>query len=258
MRVLPHCAVGDDAEGKSLLAEMRAAGMDHKYARMLPRARTMFSVCYQFPDQTGGNLTESNSASGDVSPAMIRAARSAVDRNCLAVALPEVPLASRVELLRLTKRQRGFTAASFVSHEMPVVRREKLLNFVDVLSINTDEAAALAGISPRKSPRQIVEACRRLYPQLRLCMTAGEDGLFSHDGECLPALKVKVVNTAGAGDAALAGLIVGVLTGQVWSDCLRLGRLLSAMSITSADTIHFGINLKSLRTFNGRQPWPLK
>jgi len=254
-QVFPVGAVGNDEEGKTLRAEMKRAGMNLQYVRVVANARTMFSVCYQFPDGAGGNLTESNSASGKVSPAMIRSAQGKIGKRSVVLAAPEVPLAGRIALLRLAKRKGAYAVASFVTHEMSVVRKQKLLELVDLLSINRDEAAALAGISPRQPIRQIVAAAAK-HVCGRLCVTDGANGMFSVT-EHLSALKVKVVNTAGAGDAALAGLIVGVLAGRSWSDCLRVGRLLSALSVTSPDTIHFGINLKTLRAFNGRQPWPL-
>lgn len=256
LAIFPVGAVGNDSTGKDLLAQMRHVGMQLKYVRVMDRARTLFSVCYQFPDGSGGNLTELNSASGKVSPAMIRAAQGELCQRSLALAAPEVPFATRLLLLRLAKQQQSFTAASFTSHEMSVVRRGKLLKLVDLLSINIDEAAALAEVPSRKSSRQIVAACaiyiRNVSPHTKVCITDGADGVYGLSGneiEYRPALKVKVANTAGAGDAALAGQIVGVLTGQPWRSCFQLGRLLSAMSVTSPDTIHFGINLKSLRAF---------
>lgn len=249
--VLPIGAVGDDAEGRTLLALMQQTGMNVRYTRVLEGARTLFAVCYQFPDGSGGNLTELRSASDRVTLAMIRQAKPDLGSQSVAVALPEVPLASRLELLRLAKQRGAVTVASFVTDEIPEARRS--LKLVDVLSINRDEAAALAGLSSRQTTRQIVEACRRLHPQVRLCVTAGQEGLYGP--EHLPALKVKVANTAGAGDAVLAGLIVGIVNGQDWDACLRLGRLLSAMSVTSPDTIHFGINWKTLRTFSRRKQW---
>ena len=256
LAIFPVGAVGNDSEGKDLLAKMRHVGMQLKYVRVMDHARTLFSVCYQFPDGSGGNLTELNSASGKVSPAMIRAAHGELRERSLALATPEVPFDSRLMLLRLAKRQRAFTAASFISHEMPVVRRRKLLKLVDLLSINIDEAAALAGVASRKSSRQIVAVCanyvRQVSPHTQVWITDGAHGAYGLSGdeiEYRPALKVRVANTAGAGDAALAGQIVGVLTGRPWRACFRLGHLLSAMSVTSPDTIHFGINLKSLRAF---------
>ena len=195
---------------------------------------------------------------------MIRPAAAALCRaghRCLALAVPEVPLESRLTLLRAAKRKQAFTVASFVSEEMAVVRRQKLLALIDLLSINIDEAAALAGVSARLSSPRIVTACQayvqQMRPDLQLCITDGKNGVYGLAGgavEHLPVLRVPVANTAGAGDAALAGLIVGVLTGRPFlsrdgNSGLGLGRLVSALSVTSPDTIHFGIHLKSLRKF---------
>lgn len=264
VRVYPVGAVGPDPEGQSLLAQMKQAGMHIKFVRTLADARTLFSVCYQFPDGSGGNITELNSASGKVSAAMIRAAATALcpaGPRCLALAAPEVPFESRLTLLRLAKRNHAITAASFVADEMAVVRRQKCLALVDLLSINLEEAAALAAVAARQPAPTIVAACRRsvqkVNPRIQLCITDGKNGAYgiaAGQVEYLRALRVPVVNTAGAGDAALAGLIVGVLTGQPFlsrtgNSCLALSRLVSAMSVTSPDTIHFGLNLKSLRAF---------
>ena len=70
----------------------------------------------------------------------------------------------------------------------------------------------------------------------------------------MPAYQVHSVNTAGAGDAFLAGMIIGIIngmsiTGDTGDSCLRYAMALACMSVTSKDTIHFGITNDSLREF---------
>jgi sugar/nucleoside kinase (ribokinase family) len=173
-----------------------------------------------------------------------------------------VPLRARAALLKEARHHGAFTAASFVSGEMETVRRGALLKLVDLLAVNIDEAAVLGNVRHREKAADIVEACvasiRKLNPGLSLTITNGGAGAWAwHDGTLrhLPSLKVPVVNAAGAGDAWLAGLMLGLIRGLPFAaagktaTCMRLARLVSAMSVLSADTIHFGITLKSLAAF---------
>jgi sugar/nucleoside kinase (ribokinase family) len=122
------------------------------------------------------------------------------------------------------------------------------LEMADLLSINVDEAARLGRISSCESPDRIVRACAKrawtMNPAMKLCVSNGRHGLFGAEkGRIVrfPGLKVRVKNTAGAGDALLAGIIIGIIRGYPFKSCLELGRNLSARSVESADTINFGI-----------------
>jgi sugar/nucleoside kinase (ribokinase family) len=262
--VIPIGAVGDDDTGRRLLAEMQTAGMNLRYVATLKNAHTLFGTCFVFPDGSGGNLTEKTSASSLVSPAAIRAVEAELTNQgetCLVMAAPEIPLRSRAALVRLGRKHGAFTAASFVSEELVEPEVVKLLHFVDLLAINIDEAAMLAGSAGREKTGKIVKACIRklvgINPQIKLSLTNVRYGAYAYSqGELsyLPALKVRAANTAGAGDAAFAGLIIGLATGlpfisETELSCFRLSRLLAAMSVTSVDTINFAINAASLRDF---------
>ena len=50
----PVGKVGNDEIGKSLLSQMKAVGMDIKNVSVSDRLSTLFSVCYQYPDHSGG------------------------------------------------------------------------------------------------------------------------------------------------------------------------------------------------------------
>ncbi len=266
--VIPIGAVGDDDAGTDLLREMRKAGMRLEHVRRLPNAATLTAVCYLFPDGSGGNFTESQSACETVSPRIIRQAWASIRvgwEESMVLAAPEVPLESRAMLLELGRRAAAWNVASFVSQETTQLRREKLLRWVDLVSFNLDEAAALAGVSPRKPVETVVRACRdaaqNFNPDIQIIITAGSKGAFGFERQAslfLPRLKVEACNTAGAGDALLSGIMLGRALGLPFVDVkgrsgLHLGRALAAMKVLSPHTIHFGINLRSLRAFLQRQ-----
>ena len=65
---------------------------------------------------------------------------------------------------------------------------------------------------------------------------AGEQGLYAADGESgerfmLPALKVPVVDTTGAGDNLVAGFMDGLLKGAGFRECCEAGIRAAAKSI---------------------------
>lgn len=270
MSVIPIGAVGDDEAGHTLLREMTDAGMSMAHVAVRPDAVTLSSLCYVFPDGSGGNFTENRSACEKVTPAVVARAwrQLAPARNkAMVLAAPEVPLATRVRLLQLGRARQAFTVASFVSHEIRGAVRDGLLAKVDLLALNLDEAAVLGGQPANDTPETIVTCCaaaaRRANPRLRLTITAGRGGAFAvADGHVgfAPVMKLKAVNTAGAGDAFLSGVMLGLLLGLPLAEgdasCLRLGCALGGMKCLSPHTINFDINLRTLRSFLNRQRLP--
>lgn len=264
LRVLPIGAVGEDELGERLCGEMKGAGMDLTHVRRIRGTPTLYAVCYLFPDGAGGNLTEAESASAKVSPAAVRRAAAELrtkGKQSMVVAAPEVPLTSRIELLRQGRRHGAYNIASFVPEEMKEMKRAKILPLVDLLALNIDEAALLGGRRSDSNAESIVAACARRVekenPDARLIVTNGVHGAYGCENGTttfLPALKMSVKNTAGAGDAFLSGVMLGLIldlpfTSRGTASCLHLGRAVAALKVTSPHTIHFGIDLKSLRTF---------
>src|SRR5665647_3312744 len=96
VEVVPIGAVGDDAPGRSLLAQIAAEGMPTDRVALVAGAPTLFAVSFVYPSGDGGNLTTSGSASDQVTPGQARAALDSLETAPLVVAaLPEVPLAAR-------------------------------------------------------------------------------------------------------------------------------------------------------------------
>lgn len=267
-RTLPIGMVGNDDAGLRLWAEMKEAGLDLRYVRTDPERPTLFSICLLYPDSSGGNLTVDDSASSHVTPEMVRSADADLAANAqkgIALAAPEVPLAARAELLELATRYRLLRAASFTTEEIPIALESGLLAQVDLVAINTDEAARLAGLSGGKLPAiEVVQAAlerlRGIQPAIWATITSGSRGSWSWDGRELthcPAHKVIVASTAGAGDAHFAGVLAGVAAGLPLAQAQELGSLVAALSVTSYHTINKEIDRDSLRNLAERLPSPV-
>ena len=253
-----------DDWGRRLLAEMASTGLDTRYVGVCPGEQTLLSVCFLYPDGTGGNLTASDSACNRVDAETIASVEPEFARlsgGGVVLAAPEVPLAARLRLLQLGRQYRFLNAASFTSAEMIPAVEMGLFALTDLLSINLDEAAALLGCPVEAtSPVEMVQpAIHRLYeinPAMRIVITAGKAGSWGWDGACLthaPVHTVPVASSAGAGDAFLAALIVGTVAGLSWSQSQELACLTAALSVTSPHTIHPGLDRRSLWAYASQQ-----
>lgn len=244
--------VGDDEAGAVLLGEMSRAGIDTRYVTIGAGEQTMYAFCFLYPDGSGGNLTVNDSASAHVDAGSVYAAAAEFDRlagHGIALALPEVPLEARRALLARGAEHGFFRVASYTTAE--ILELGGRLDEVDLLALNVDEAASLAGLSAETAaPEAVVRAAARaLTPGTLLTVTAGKRGSWSWDGEALahqPALPVAVAGTAGAGDAHLAGAIVGLTLGLPLREAHQLAALTAAVAVTSPHTINFRLDRQAL------------
>ena len=237
--VVPIGKVGADDAGRAVLEEMRATGLDTGLVTTSARP-TLFAVCFLYPDGDGGNLSTSRSASADVGPADVQRAAAhfaAHPGRGVALALPEVPLEARQALLQLATDHGWLRVAGVVPDELQAVRGSGLLAQVDLLALNIEEAATLGGTSADQPPAEVV--------------TAGARGSWTWDGRELvhaPAADPggAVVSTAGAGDAHLSGVVVGLVAGLDLATANAFAAIVSGLKVRSAHTINPDIDPKAV------------
>ncbi|MFH0759695.1 MAG: PfkB family carbohydrate kinase [Bacteroidota bacterium] len=270
----PIGRIGKDDQGYRLRSMMEQAGMDTSRITVSDNAATLFSVCYQYPDYSGGNITSSNSASNLVNQEDITSFFQNYQMNGregIVLAVPEVPVETRISLLSHGKEHGLFNVASVLSSELEDFVRLKGFELTSLLAINIDEARHISGIEDdRTETVHIVRACtarlNRVNPELAVLITDGVHGSYCYyrdQDEFTPSLKTTVVSTAGAGDAFLAGTICGICCGlplfkgfsnlDISQSPLRtaveLGTVLASLSVSSADTIHEGADALSLEKY---------
>lgn len=266
--VIPIGKVGGDEPGQRLLDEMRDIGLNLRYVESCPGEQTLYSFCFLYPDGSGGNLTVDDSVCDKVDPVSIARAKTEFSRfqgRGIVLAAPEVPLPTRQKLLQMGTAYHFFRVAAFTSAEMQPAIQMGLLGMTDLLAVNLDEAAAAVGIeNDHGSPLFIVEAAIQklmgINPAMIVSITVGEKGSWVWDGKILnhiPVFPVPVVNTAGAGDAFLAGVIVGLVADLTLHQAQELGTLVAAASITSPHTINPEIERQSLFELYSRMKFSL-
>jgi sugar/nucleoside kinase (ribokinase family) len=138
--------------------------------------------------------------------------------------------------------------------------------------MNEDEAGTLIGESfEPANPTPFLDECGRALaasqPRIQIIVSAGKQGAYAYSAGIWlhrRALEVRVVSTAGAGDALLAGVLAGVAVGMplVKADSTLVapglgnpesafdwGVLLATYSVTSPHTIHPDANLETISGF---------
>jgi sugar/nucleoside kinase (ribokinase family) len=261
--VIPIGNVGEDEIGLRLVNEMKAVGMNTSHISIQKTTNTLYSVCFQYPDSTGGNMTTADSASSQLKPEDIVNCVHQIPEEKgkeMILAAPEVPLESRIQLLEIGRERKSFNAASILSSEVDMFTSMGGYEKTDLLAVNIDEARAIGGIEDESiSGQRVVEACiDRIIchnPDIYLSITDGPNGSYGYHQdklEFIPTLPTDVIATGGAGDAHLSGILVGLCSGlaflkgrndQIFSEtpilsAMELGNLLASLTVTSPDTIH--------------------
>lgn len=252
--------VGNDGRGCEVIRLMKEQGINCDYVTVDETRKTMYSVCYVYPDGAGGNITTSNSASGNVAAEDVKAffKEQKPGKRGLVLAAPEVGLEVRKALLKNGRKHHCYNVASFASDEMKDCLAEGIFADVDLLAINEDEMEALLRATEGSAEKSGEECYRRLceiQKDMQLIITRGGEGAQFFAGghsEKSPAIWKPVNSTAGAGDCFLATVLSGLICGVPFFDAEGkvglggLAALAASLKVTCKDTIDFCLNRKRL------------
>jgi sugar/nucleoside kinase (ribokinase family) len=126
-------------------------------------------------------------------------------------------------------------ADRFVMERSRVHLERQFRRGIDLVFANAEESRALTGLA---AP----DAARELSRRVRIAsVTDGANGAYIAAGgevEHVPARKVRVVDTTGAGDCFNAGFLRGLVAGLPLRRCAELATMLAAETIT-----HLGVKI---------------
>ena len=271
-KIFPVAKVGDDAAGHFVIREMQQVGIDTHLVQVVAGKPTLFSICFQYADGAGGNITTNNSAAAELSDNDIDRIESLFDADpsrTIALSVPEAPLAVRHHFLEIASKAGVFRAGSFLSGEISAATRRGMFKLLDLVALNESEAGDLLGCEFDISrPESFVGRCLSFVnqdsPGIRLIVSLGARGVLGFVKDrwtlCL-APKVSVASTAGAGDALLGGVIAAMAAGipflsgnrsgaraqgEALQSALEFGLMLASHTVSSPHTIHPSACLDSL------------
>jgi sugar/nucleoside kinase (ribokinase family) len=134
--------------------------------------------------------------------------------------------------MKLAKAAGAKISLDTASFEIVASHKKQMLElisrYVDILFANEEEAHALTGHGPQKSARILKELCPIAIVKMgeHGCFVAfGKEELY-HD-----ALKVRAVDTTGAGDLFASGFLHGYLRKKSLCECAFYGNLVAAQVV---------------------------
>ncbi len=213
-------SVGDDEHGATVRAALTAAGVDTTHLRTAPGRSTGLAVV--LVNRAGENaIVVSPGANHDLGPGDVDELREVIGRSSLLLMQLELP----VEVVARACALAAEVGTPVVVNLAPATAvPDELLSRLQVLVVNRSEAEQLVG-----AELPDLAALHRAATELRargpaaVVVTAGSDGSVLADGHGsshLPAHRVDVVDTTGAGDAFVGVLAARVTQGRSLSDAL--------------------------------------
>ena len=224
---------GDDFLGQILKKHYESEGMSEDCIKVDPNAETA-SALIEIDERDAQNRI-----------IVILAANELVDRARVYAAEEEFKTADAVitqfettaEAVIAAKELANKYGKPFVLNPAPCVPMpEGTYDGVDFITPNETEAELLTGIAVNS-----IEDCRKAAEKLmgmgvrNVIITLGSRGAFYYNGKeetIVPALRMKAVDTTGAGDAFNGGFVTALAEGCSVENALRFATCTAAISVT--------------------------
>lgn len=219
---------GDDLDGSTVRSAMTAEGLDIRHLGTqdgAPTGRALVVV-----DAAAENsIVVVAGANGHLSPVHVEQAATTVGGARVVVAQLEIPLETVIAAARTT--QGTFVLNPAPAQPLPAT----LLGLVDVLVVNETEYEAVTG-RPLPDDPQTLAAELADDPRLpaAVVVTVGGRGALVWDGTAvttLPAPRVPVVDTTGAGDTFIGAFADALSRGETLVAGARWAVLAAAVSV---------------------------
>ncbi|MHB9753681.1 ribokinase [Streptomyces sp. BYX5S] len=220
--------VGDDAHGELLRGSLEAAGVDTSGVLVggAPTGVALITV-----DPSGDNsIVVSPGANGRLTPEDVRAAGELFANARVVSMMLEIPLETVAEVARSLPDG----ARLVLNPSPPAPLPDEVLAVCDPLIVNEHEAKVIAGTDLGDDPEDWARQLLALGPR-SVVVTLGSEGALVADAsgaQRVPAVKVKAVDTTGAGDAFTAALAWRLGTGEPLADAAAYAAKVGAAAVT--------------------------
>jgi ribokinase len=224
--------VGDDEFGEPLVRSLEDKGIDTSLVERASDASTGAAFITVTPDGENA-ITVAPGANRSLTPEDVEAAADAIGNSRVLVAQMEIPVGTVLRAVEVAA-ERGTRALVNLAPVLEVPRG--LLEVLDPLVVNEHEAGFLLG-----SKVEGVEGALSAAPKLlslgprSAVVTVGEDGAILAEDESvrhLPAPRVEVVDTTGAGDAFVGALATRLARGATLEDAVGYAVRAGAAAVT--------------------------
>jgi arabinose-5-phosphate isomerase len=231
---------GHDANGRFLRAAMDRLGIE----RQLVIEGSNTSVAEIFVDDVGGRaIYMAPGATAETTAEHLRLHHASFIQRAgrLTTEVSQLPLEAAHEALSIARSAGIPTVVDLDVPPSDALRAlgdaptlEAVLRAADVLKPAKSAARELLPKPSRGDPLAIARALRERFGCAAVVVTDGEAGCAIAAGEFegdVPGRKARAVDTTGAGDAFLGGLLVGLERGLGWQDAARLANACGAACV---------------------------
>lgn len=223
-------AVGGDSFGRELLQALTSEGIECEGVRAIPDATT--GIANIFVSQGDNSIIVLPGANHHLRPEDIDRSKQAMEQADIVLLQLEIPLEAVTHAAKLAKSL-GKTVVLNPAPAQPLP--ESLLRDVDYITPNRTELSLLTGSSENDdleaSMRKLIGMGAR-----NVITTLGSEGsAFMEAGGPLvkvPAYKVPVVDTTGAGDSFNAGLAYSLAQRKSLEEAVSFAANVSALAVT--------------------------
>ncbi|MEW9701387.1 ribokinase [Paenibacillus sp. SI8] len=224
-------SVGDDMFGQSLIESLQKDAISTDYVKRIAGAST--GVAAITLAESDNQIVVVPGANASCLPEHILALESVIANHDIVLVQLEIPLETVAAACERAKK----LGKTVILNPAPARKLpESLLNCVDYITPNRLELTALTGIDASGDRLQVaMEALLGMGPGC-VITTLGEEGsaCLRKDGELMfvPAHRVSVVDTTGAGDAYNGGLAYALASGSSLSEAIFFASKVSAIAVT--------------------------
>lgn len=226
-------AVGQDAYGEELIANLASVGVDVSGIQKIADVPTGTAVIYV--EQTGENrIVLVTGANGRVDRAYIDAHMDKIAACDIVILQLEIPLDIVVYAAKKAKGL-GKTVIVDPAPAVPDIPKE-LWGYVDYIKPNETELNII--LTGKADGLPLDEALTQVQ-QLgvkNVWVTMGDHGVFFRDEngreETIPSVRVKAVDTTAAGDTFLAAAAVSLSKGKTPAEAIAYGNRAAALAVT--------------------------
>lgn len=220
-----YTAIGGDANGERILAELKKNKVDKKYVQVEKKMRTDSSVVLSFEGERTILVYHENYKY------KLPALASADWIYLTSMGKNWEPLYKKVAAhIKKTNTKLGFNPGSY-QLKAGVEKLKPILNLTTVLFLNREEARLLTGIVKEQNDLELLTAMRGLGAKIAV-MTDGPKGSYAFDGETAwfheTLEPTRVVERTGCGDSYATGFLAAMHYGKSVAEAMTWGTVNAA------------------------------
>ena len=244
-------AVGDDGPGERILGHATAAGIDASHALVVEGGRTSAYMALLSENGALEQAIDDMEVLRTLTPEYLDTKRELFDSAAMVVVDANIPEPTLETIIWICEDLDLPIAADPTSASLAGKLRPHLSKF-RMISPNVTETQILCDYEFPPSNRDVaLEAARYLVTEgVEIAIvTLSEFGVV-YVGEDtqghIPAIKTKIADQTGAGDAQTAAILFGLLEGIPLDECIRLGITAATLTLRSQETVRHDLSVELL------------